>query len=528
MMAYEKAANSLSRQEKIGQLFMPAAFINDSEEEIRKLETLIREQHVGGLCFFHSRASAATNYEGKKEVVYNKDSFYILKQLIRRYQQAAKYPLLISIDAEWGLAMRIENTPQYPYAICLGAIQGSTELLYQMGMNIGKDCRQAGIHWNLAPVADINNNPDNPVIGYRSFGEDKVQVARKSLAYMEGMQAAGILTSVKHFPGHGDTATDSHLGLPLIHKSKKELTENELQPFQQVVDAGIDSVMVGHLDVPALAKGENIPSSLSAAMIKGLLRTEMGFEGVVISDALNMHAVSRKYVKKGWLEWLAFDAGNDILCFAENTVEAIKTIDEKATDKQIDLSFNRIWQLKLKAIPVDESPENHLTDPNPLNEQFALESITLHKGTPADIKQLRAGQLLGLAIGKGGEQTFFKQLKEQLKFEVYTTSQLPPHTLQNQLNQSSDMLIGVFPPQAKPQNNFGISNTDLSLLNALIDKKNVVLYLFGNPYVLNLIRVENLKALVVVYQDFQVFQETAVKHFLGAATARGKLPITIK
>src|SRR5690606_16486056 len=207
----------------VGQFFMPAAFINDEEEEIQKIESLIRDCCIGGLCFFHSRASAATNFEGKKVVIRNENSLDTLKKLIQRYQKSAKYPLLIAIDAEWGLAMRIENTPQYPYAITLGAIQDDSDLIFEVGRNIARECREAGIHWNLATVVDINNNPGNPVIGYRSFGEDRKKVAEKAIAFAKGMQSEGILTSIKHFPGHGDTATDSHLGLPVIAKSKEKL-----------------------------------------------------------------------------------------------------------------------------------------------------------------------------------------------------------------------------------------------------------------------------------------------------------------
>lgn len=197
ILSYNIVKDILTPSEKIGQLFMPAAFINDSDAEVQKLENLIRENGVGGLCFFHSRASAATNYEGKKEVIFNAASFETLKKLIQRYQEASKYPLVIAIDAEWGLAMRIENTPQYPYAITLGAIQNNNDLIFEVGRNIARDCKAAGIHWNLAPCVDINNNPNNPVIGYRSFGENKLKVAEKALAYVKGTESEGIFTSLK-------------------------------------------------------------------------------------------------------------------------------------------------------------------------------------------------------------------------------------------------------------------------------------------------------------------------------------------
>ncbi|HCO84861.1 MAG TPA: glycoside hydrolase, partial [Arenibacter sp.] len=300
---YNTASTQLALNEKVGQLFMPAAFINDTEEEIQGLEKLIGKYHVGGLCFFHSRASAATNFEGKKKIVYNEQSLTTLKNLIRRYQNAAKYPLLISIDAEWGLAMRIENTPQYPYAITLGAIQNKEDLIFKVGRQIAMDCRETGIHWNLAPVVDINNNPNNPVIGYRSFGEDKLNVTKKAKAFIKGTQSVGVLSCIKHFPGHGDTATDSHLGLPIITKSKEALIENELHPFRETIKNGVDSVMVGHLSVPSLDNGEGTPATISKTIITGLLRQELNFNGVVISDALNMHSVSKMFPEKGELEW---------------------------------------------------------------------------------------------------------------------------------------------------------------------------------------------------------------------------------
>ena len=300
VIPYTEAQKKLTIRDKVGQLFMPAAFVNDTEPEIQVLETLISEQQVGGLCFFHSRASAATNFEGKKAVAHNENSFETLIGLIQRYQKAATYPLLMAIDAEWGLAMRIENTPQYPYAITLGALADNREdLIYEVGKKIASDCKEAGIHWNLAPCVDINDNPHNPVIGYRSFGADKRKVTEKALAFIKGTQSEGVLTSIKHFPGHGDTATDSHLALPLIDKPKRELFENELYPFQKAIDEGVDSVMVGHLSVPALADGNTISSSICKRIIKGVLRHEMGFQGVVISDALNMHAVSKNYPVRG-------------------------------------------------------------------------------------------------------------------------------------------------------------------------------------------------------------------------------------
>ena len=515
---YLEASKTLSLKEKVGQLFMPAAFINDSEEEIQHLEKLIIEHNVGGLCFFHSCASAATNFEGKKEVIHHEQSFQTIQSLIQRYQNVSKYPLLIAIDAEWGLAMRIENTPQYPYAITLGTIQKKVALIYDVGKSIANDCVAAGIHWNLAPCVDINNNPNNPVIGYRSFGENKELVTEKALAFIRGTQSEGILTSIKHFPGHGDTETDSHLGLPLIEKSKEELIDNELYPFQKLIDEGVDSVMVGHLSVPALANGQKISSSISKGIIKGVLRNEMGFEGVVISDALNMHAVSKDYPSKGELEWLAFDAGNDVLCFAENVPEGIDTILKNASDKQIEESFERVSNLKEKAIPVHTQnlkPNKNLETNTNLNLKLAKNSLTLLHGSDENIAIFRNTNFCTLTIKRSIHGFEPGEILANLK------------EMKSEVEQEKDILILLTPPQVKPMDYFGLLQEELDFINDLIQTKNVVLYLFGNPFVLNHLKIDNAKAIVVAYQNFKEFQDVATQHFLGEMKAIGRLPVTI-
>jgi beta-glucosidase-like glycosyl hydrolase len=524
LIDYPTAVKSLSLKEKVGQFFMPAAFINDSEEEIQKLQELITKYNIGGLCFFHSRASAATNYEGKKHVVYNKDSYRILKNLIKRYQQVAKYPLLISIDAEWGLAMRVENTPQYPYAITLGALNNHDEVITEVGKNIANDCKQAGVHWNFTPVADINSNPENPVIGYRSFGSDKHNVARKSLAFARGLQSKGILTSAKHFPGHGDTATDSHLGLPLINKSKEELLDNELYPFKHLIQNGIDSIMVGHLAVPSLAGGSMEPSSISKKIIKEFLREEMGFQGVVVSDALNMHAVSKMFSNKGDLEWAAFDAGNDILCFTEHIYEGVKAIQLNATNNQIEEAFKRVWELKEKAINSEVEIPNELSNPDILNMEIAKNCITICGGNKSDIIALRDKGFLSISNIQNTDNLFITLLNEHLNFKSITLNE---ESKKSGIAREENILLSLFPPQVKPTDNFGFTKTEIQLINELISSKNVVLYLFGNPYALRLFDYKNTSAIVLVYQELREFQEVAVENFLGRLIGKGKLPVVL-
>ncbi|MRH99117.1 glycoside hydrolase family 3 protein [Kriegella sp. EG-1] len=520
VLKYSIAKDELSTSEKVGQLFMPAAFINDTEEEIKQLEELIVKHSVGGLCFFHSRASAATNYESKKKVVYNKDSLKTLKILINRYQNVSKHPLLIAIDAEWGLAMRIENTAQYPYAITLGALPPENDnLIFEVGKNIAIDCKAAGIHWNLSPVVDINNNPNNPVIGYRSFGENIEDVTRKAIAYVKGSQSENVLTSVKHFPGHGDTATDSHLGLPIIHKTKQELEANELYPFQKLIDEGVDSIMVGHLSIPSLANGENIPSSISKKIIKGVLRDEMNFKGVVISDALNMHAVSKEYPVKGELEWLAFDAGNDVLCFAENTAEGINLILKQASASQIEESFKRVWLLKEKAIPkIVNGIEKASILVEDLNQEIAKKSITLVKGNTNAINNFRIKGFIGVSNLLASNNHFFKTIKNDLKF-------ISLELIDERIFSEENVLLALFPPQVKPSNNFGFTHKEITLINRLVNKKNVVVFLFGNPYLLNILDIKNTKVLVAAYQNSIEFQNVAANQFLGNLDLIGLLPI---
>ncbi len=528
MIEYSKMTTELTLKEKVGQLFMPAAFINDSEEEVRKLERLIKLSKIGGLCFFHSRASAATNYEGKKEVLYNKESLSLLKQLINRYQKVSKTPLLISIDAEWGLAMRVENTPQYPYAITLGALEAEDNLIFEVGKNIGIDCRDAGIHWNFAPVADINSNPNNPVISYRSFGSNKIRVANKSTAMMKGLEAGGVLNSAKHFPGHGDTATDSHLGLPLIDKTKEELWENELYPFRELVNNGIDSIMVGHLSVPALADGSTEPSSLSKKIIKGLLREEMGFTGVVVSDALNMHAVSKLYPVKGNLEWLAFDAGNDVLCFAENVTEGINTILEKGTPDQIETSFKRVWKLKEKAYSLNQDIDMDKTiKKEDLNLQIAKNAITLAYGNKEVITSFYNSRILGITAGNNGISKFFESCLNTKEFPVVNINEIQKNQGKDKLQKATKILLAIYPPSVKPNNHFGFSTTEIEMINEILATKEVVIYLFGNPYFMNHLNPSSLNAAILAYQDFEEFQEMALKHFLGKLEANGSIPITL-
>ena len=529
----------MNLEQKIGQFFFPAVFINDTEENFQETERLIKEHNIGGLTFFHSRASAATNYETKKKIVFNDNSYVRLKELVIRFQKCATTPLLMSIDAEWGLAMRVEKTPQYPYAITLGALPSSAEnLVYQVGKQIGLDLKSAGIHYNLAPLADINNNPNNPVIGYRSFGQNKEKVARFALEYLRGMNEVGVLGCLKHFPGHGNTSVDSHLGLPVLEETLEELMKNELFPFIKGIENDVDSIMIGHLAVPALNEGKNTSATLSKPIIEDLLRKQLGYDGLVISDALNMHSVSKLYDKKGQLEWEAFNAGNDVLCFAENVAEGIQEIFKNATTERIEASFNRLWKCKQKAgiIEGNFAPQGNLDFENAavLNQNIAKNCITKIKDNMNSVHFFEAKndyKLAKVSLYKSTDNLFFKSLDTSLpspEFALETATENAIAELEKNLNDFDFILVALFVPKAKPLNNFDIEDSVLSFLERLFISKKCLLYVFGNPYVLQVIpNLESALGIIQVYQDFPEFQENAARQLLENSECKGTLPVFV-
>jgi len=526
-------------RQKVGQFFFPAVFINDTEENIQETERLIKDHNIGGLTFFHSRASAATNYESKKKIILNDDSYQKIKELIVRYQKSASTPLLISIDAEWGLAMRIEKTPQYPYAITLGALpEAKANLVYEVGKQIGLDLKSAGIHYNLSPLADINNNPNNPVIGYRSFGENKEKVAHFAVEYLNGMSEVGVLGCLKHFPGHGNTNVDSHLGLPVLNETLEELLENELYPFIKGIENKVDSIMIGHLAVPSLNDGKDTSATLSKAVIQTLLREKLGYDGLVISDALNMHSVSKLYETKGQLEWEAFNAGNDVLCFAENVPEGIDEILKNASPERIEESFNRIMKAKEKVGILSEnnftSGELNFENASKLNLEIAQNAITKiidNSNTELAFEAQKNNQLAKVSLYKSTENTFFKTLNSKLPspefaFENLEVSNIS--SIKEKLTDFETILISLFVPKAKPMHNFEIDDAVLTLLAELLETKKCVVYVFGNPYVLPIIpNLKKASGLFEVYQDFEEFQKTAGIQFLENIPCKGILPVNI-
>src|SRR6476469_4264183 len=309
--------NSLTDDQRIAQLMVIRAHSNLGPDHVAKVANDIQQYNVGALCFFQGgpvRQANLTNY----------------------YQSIAKTPLMITIDGEWGLGMRLDSVTKFPYQLTLGAINDD-KIVYQMGQAVGEQMKRIGVHVNFAPVVDVNNNPNNPVIGYRSFGEDKYKVARLGIAYMKGMQDAGIMACAKHFPGHGDVEVDSHLDLPVINKSMAQLDSLELYPFQQLFKAGVGSVMIAHLSIPAIDTTHNQPTSLSKNNVTGLLRDKLDYKGLTFTDALEMKGVS-KYFPAGEAAVQALVAGNDMLCLPESVPDAITAVQDAIKQKRIKQS----------------------------------------------------------------------------------------------------------------------------------------------------------------------------------------------
>ena len=500
----------MTKSQKIAQIFFPAAFIHDSDENYQELENLIREDNIGGLTFFHSRISAAANFEKRAEVLDVTGTFEKLIHLINRYQKAAKSPLIISIDGEYGLAMRVEKTPQYPFSITLGALKENAEKLVEgVGYRIGLDMKKSGIHLNLAPCADVNTNPDNPVIGYRSFGSDVQKVAKLSLSAYKGMKRAGIGACLKHFPGHGDTHVDSHLGLPVLTKTKAQLEAEELLPFQYGIDNGVEMIMVGHLAVPALTGGKEIAASISRELITDLLKGEMGFKGLVISDALNMKAVAKHFPVPGQLEWEAFHAGNDILCFSDHVREGIKLIAEKATDAEVELTYNKIQDLKKKLGVFDfqpfKVPEFEWESHSAFQTELAEKYITTLSGSidTTELKELADSGKLAHRVFFASEKTVFeKKLNEKWGQDLSSVL----------LDNAEKVILSVFVPSHKPLNQFGMEETTLAEIHQLAKSKNCILFHFGNPLAIkHLGQLEDFEAVICCYQGFDEVQEVTVR-----------------
>ena len=518
--------NKMTVREKIGQLFMAAAYSNKGPEHINEINSLIKEYHIGGLIFF--QGDPVTQAE-----------------LTNQYQEIAKIPLMIAIDAEWGLGMRLDNTINYPYQMTLGAVQDE-ELIFEMGKAIGYDLNRLGIHVNFAPVVDVNNNPDNPVINYRSFGENKYNVARKGISYAKGLQEQRVIATAKHFPGHGDTDVDSHYNLPVIKHSKERLQEIELYPFRQIIDEGIGGVMIAHLNIPALDSTENLASTLSKPIVTGLLKERLGFKGLIFSDAMNMKAVAGHY-PPGIADLKAILAGNDVIEFSENIPKAIQEVTKALESgefsiEQLNHSVKKIlmakeWLGLNHYEPVElDNLVRALNRPSAkyLKQQLSEAALTIleNKDEIIPVQSLESKKIASLSIGKMKNTRFKQTLDLYTKVDHFNlegnASDQQIASVKDRLTEYDLVLVGLHNIYRMPLNRLGYSSGIIDLIKELSVNHRSVFCLFRNPYLLESLKtLPESKGLIVAYQDTEELESAAAQLIFGGIGASGKLPVSI-
>jgi len=517
--------NTLSVDERIGQLFMVAAYSNKDAAHRASILKLVREQHIGGVIFMQGGPVRQAHFNNM-------------------LQKASKVPLMVSIDGEWGLSMRLDSTIVFPKQMTLGAIQNDS-LIYRMGSEIARQCKKMGIHVNFAPVVDVNNNSANPVINMRSFGENKYNVAAKGIAYMKGMQDAGILANAKHFPGHGDTETDSHKALPTIMHSRERLDSIELYPFRELISNGFGSMMVAHLFIPSLDNTANTATTLSSNVVTKLLKEEMGFKGLIFTDALNMKGVSA-YNQPGIVDVKALLAGNDVLLFAENVPAAKKEILKavqagEITQNEIDKRVRKILEAKywcglntfkpietnglVKALKTSEAQflrrrlyEAALTVPR--NEKMLM-----------PIKRPDTLRIAALSIDASAGNTFQKTLSKYTKVSHFSVQReelnARKQSLINQLRPFNMVVVAVHNPKHTMNKKAGYPSELNAFMAELNELAKTVIVHFANPYALELISESALpNALIQAYEDNNETQELSAQVIFGGVKTNGKLPIS--
>ena len=537
----KKQFKKLSKDERIGQLMIIRAHSNLGAEHIAEVTELIKKYNVGGLCFFQGgplRQALLTNI----------------------YQSMAKTPLMISIDGEWGLGMRLDSVINYPRQLMMGATSDA-KLIYQFGKAVGEQCKRMGIHVNFAPDVDVNNNPMNPVINDRSFGEDKYKVALYGLQYMKGMQDMGIMATAKHFPGHGDVSVDSHKDLPVINKSRSELDNLELYPFKELIKAGVGSIMTAHLSIPAIDTTSNLPSSLSYKNVTGILRNDLGFQGITFTDALEMQGVA-KYFPKGDAAVMSLIAGNDMLCLPGDIPGSIAKVkqaikagkltwdDLNARVKKVLLAKYHMGISELKPIETEGLLNDLNLQTTRIKTLLSANTLTLLSKQNESVFPIEKGKKIAyICIGAPSENRIASKLRLEYNADIYLfgtkneigkqlmddkttltiiekSDSASAEQLFNSIKQKNyDVIItGLHNFSRRPANNFGLSNPSLYLLNGL-QQSNTITLIFGNPYSIK--NIDNAPNLIACYEDDEITQEAAFDLLQGKIQAKGKLPVTV-
>lgn len=511
--------NQLTFEEKVGQLFMVAAYSNKDAEHVKSIEKLVEDYKIGGVIFFQGgpvRQAKLTN----------------------KYQAKSKIPLFVGIDAEWGLSMRLDSTYRYPWNMTLGAVQ-DMKLIEKMGKQMAKQTKRMGLHFNFAPVLDINTNPTNPIIGNRSFGENKENVTERALALMKGIQSEGVFATGKHFPGHGDTATDSHHTLPFVNFSKDRLNEVEFHPYKKLFNEGLASVMVAHLNVPSVEPREGYPTSISYEVVTNILQKELGFEGLIFTDALNMKGASN-FKQPGDIDLEAFLAGNDILLFAENVPVAVEKFcqaynDTLFTDERLEHSVKKILKYKYKVglgnyKPIDLNnlyEDLNAPEYEDLNYQLYENAVTVLKKEEHHfpIKDIQNEKIAYVKLGDDKNQAFLNTLRSYAPVTEIDLDSI--HLVLEKLKKYSKVIVGFHKADgAWKKHNFEAK--ELVILDSISKHNNVVLSVFAKPYTLLPINYfGNIKNVVLAYQNNDIAQTVAAEIIFGGVAAKGKIPVSV-
>jgi beta-glucosidase-like glycosyl hydrolase/CubicO group peptidase (beta-lactamase class C family) len=513
---------------------MLAAYTNKDKKHTDYIESLIKKYEIGGLIFMQGTP--------EKQIKWN-----------NKYQSLSKVPLLIAFDGEWGLDMRLKNTYRFPWNMTLGAIRND-KLIEDFGKRLGQQCKRMGIHVNFAPVVDINTNPNNPIIGNRSFGENKYNVANKSVAFTRGIQSEGVMACAKHFPGHGDTETDSHKMLPTVSFTAERIDSVELYPYKRLFKEGIGSIMAAHLSVPSLEENTKIPTSLSHTVITDLLKNKMQFKGLIFTDALNMKGVSEfvddddfelsknnSIGNEGKVDLKAFFAGNDVLLFSENVKAAVQQIklalkNKIITEERINESVRKILKAKYWCGLQNFQPissQNINEDLNTvyddvLHRKLVENSITLIKneGPIFPIRDLVKTKIAYVKIGDSDGATFTNRLLDYAQVDIIKGETIKE--LLKKLKPYNLVILGFHKSNESAWKNFHFSKHDLNILYGIANKKTVILDVFASPYaLLDITEFKNIESVLVSYQNSKVAQDLSAQMIFGAIGSKGKLPVNI-
>ena len=518
--------NGMNADERLGQLFMLATFSNRGQAHTDTINSLICNYNIGGLIFFQGSPLRQA-------------------RLTNEYQCMSKVPMMIGIDGEWGLQMRLDSTIRFPRQMTLGAMHDEG-LIYQMGTEIARECKRMGIHINFAPVLDINSNPLNPIISSRSFGENKIKVAQNSLAYMRGLQEHGIMACGKHFPGHGDADMDSHKGLPRILKNVESIDSLELFPFKKLIGQGLQSIMVGHLNLPALDSAKNMPATLSTNIVNGLLKEQLGFKGLIFTDALNMKGVSLLF-EPGKVDVKALIAGNDILLYSEDVAKGIQEIKQAVLNgeikqEEIDKKVKKILAAKyfyglnhLQLIPIKNLYEDLNNDQAKLLMQKLYEqSITLlqNKDSIIPLRHLEAKRIASLALGDTLENVFQRSLGNYAPVDFFNLSKYASKTANdtiiNRLSAYNTVIISIHNTSINAAKNYGITPGISTVINGIKKNTKVIVVVFGNPYALGKINdIQKNDGLIMAYEGSEMSMSLSAQIIFGALSAQGKLPVSV-